>query len=277
MVQNIGGIHLEERFIEKMINFMLEQKLIKPFASENEKNAVIKNMKTALESAFENGNVPLALLNDPAQMKKMALIVESVILQYQYSKDPATKNLAALFNPAELANALFSPEMDKAEAKKTIFNFLMVLRPPGPGSKKKCEDLSELLMQHKHEELHDLDAEKHLDNALKEELNAYLYRQREDDFVQAYGSSPDGTPVPVMGAQRGNSISAEDRYVEGESDKGYARMDADTSSVMTSGEMKSTIEHKKLDMGILDAFCDEMESTLKIASAPKPTPGGTRT
>jgi len=254
MEQNVGGIKLSET-MEKIIDFMVENKLIKPFASAAEKESVIENVKEALAGAFNNGNAPTALFNNPAQMKKLLLLVISAAVENNLKKDPSMAKVAGLFNTNELAKAMFSPEMNNELAKKTIFEFTMALRPPGPGSRKKCEDLAELLVQQKltfgDRELHDLGADETLDNDLRRELQDYLYKQEEYKFMQAFGSSPDGTPITDIGAQQGNTISAEDRYVEEPTDSGYAKMD-----------------------GLLDNLCKEMESTLRIASAPKPTPKG---
>lgn len=277
MEQNVGGIKLNET-VEKIIDFLVENKLIRPFGNDDEKAEIVKAVKEALEGAFENGNAPGALFNNPLQMKKMMLLIVSAAMEKQYKNDPT---VAGIFNANELAKALFSPEMGNELAKKTIFNAAMALRPEGPRSRKDCEELAELIVQQKltfgDRELHDAVADEELDNGLKSMLEAYVYKQKEIEEVQAFGSTQDGTPISERGPQRGNTMGRQDAENATPGKGGYLNIDNDPTSSQMSGEVRSTIQHKELDMGILDALCDEMEQTLKLTAAPRFTPPTTRT
>ncbi|HSW94063.1 MAG TPA: hypothetical protein VLJ15_06910 [Gammaproteobacteria bacterium] len=284
MEQTIGGQSLSEK-IEKAIDLLIEMERIKPFESANEKATLIDQVKDALEAAFtdKNNNAPRALLMNESQMGKILLLVISDAIANKYNKDPAFASVVGIFKTGELGKALFDVSMKPEESKKLLTPFLMTLTPKGPGQRKTCEELAELILQQKYtfgdEEKHDVEKDQTLKNKLDNLLENYFanmkqYNKEEYNEMQAYGAPRDGTSLTEMGPQLGNTMSMQDADNVTQGKGGYVNIDNETSNINMSGEVRTTIEGKEKEMGLLDAVCNEMEQALNLSrsSTPRYTP-----
>jgi len=257
MVACIKGKKLTE-VIEKLLEKMIELGYIK-----GNVDGLAEKVAQSLEAAYPDEDVPLDLFQHSAELKKLMSLIICASLEKTIALDHKYSKFTNLFDTDKLAKALFSIEEAPEQARRRIFLFALALMPPAPGMKKQCEDLAELLLQPERthglnkyaDELEDLFA------LLADQTARYQqYAIDELNFVQAFGASPDGSPVYVFAPQLGNENSAQDITPSTTVNKlGYLNIDNSPNNLNLNAEVAQVIEQREESLeGFLSGFFREL-------------------
>ncbi len=243
-MSGISDIKFEEE-VEKLINMMLEKKLI-----QGDANTLKQTVMDAVKGAVGDTNDFPDIIKNPVLRKKVESIAICASIEANLDNNKLLKpGLKNTFNTNELAKAEFSPEMQQEQAKKIILAFTLALMPTAHGKtldKVEYEKLAEQMTANA-----DIADERALNDQLSLEFAKYLYMQQEFNYMQAFGSTQDGTPVYIT-TQKSNEIGATDMFQGKRDDAGYLKIDNDPNNPNIDPTIKEKIVENELELGILE-------------------------
>ncbi len=259
--------------VEKFVDKLISEGGISP-KNAAEKEALVTEVTKSLKAAIGE-KIPAELFKDRTQQLKLtSLITCASNKQIAQNDKQYTKAFQDAFNPPELAKSLFSPDMNPELAKRNISAFLLAITPPGPGAKKRCDELAERIVKEKSKEPGQ-EPDSSLEMQLMRSMAAYFYMRKELADMYAFGSTNDGTPFSSIGPQIGNYGAAPDISNKVNA-SGYLNMDNDLNNPNIDPTVSNHIKVSEEGLGALfDSVYSELRADRVIAEPPRPHGPGT--